>query len=51
MNCGDVTGDGLVDINDALWVLKYSVHIETSFSIGGVGCPADITQPAGCGVP
>ncbi len=49
MNCGDVNGDGFVDSTDALIVLTYDAGLSVPFPVGQPGCPADITQPAGCG--
>ena len=49
MNCGDVNADGLVDSTDALIILTYDAGLPVgSFPVGQPGCPASITQPAGC---
>jgi hypothetical protein len=48
MNCGDANGDGLVDSTDALIILSYDVGMAVPFPVGQAGCPASVTQPAGC---
>ncbi len=49
MNCGDTNADGFVDSTDALIVLTYDAGLGVPFAVGTGACPADITQPAGCG--
>ncbi len=48
MNCGDVNGDGGVNSTDALMVLSYDAGMTVPFPVGQPGCPASVTQPAGC---
>ena len=48
MNCGDTNADGLVDSTDALIILSYDAGMPVPFPVGQPGCPATITQPAGC---
>ena len=48
INCGDVNSDSLVNSTDALAILSFDAGLTVPFPLGSAGCPASITQPAGC---
>ncbi len=51
INCGDVNKDGFVNSTDALIILSFDVGGTVPYALEQPGCPASITQPAGCPVP